>query len=174
MFHTRWHVQMHLKSHQKEGLRRACKYTSSFVLRYECPVCANMFHTRWHVQMHLKSHQKEGFFTHTKEKPFICQQCGKGFITKGKLKRHLETHQGLKKFQCHICCKFFTRPSYMRIHVRTIHGTQDYNFTDYGVVAKSTGVAPDAAHDLVQFSQQLRDSRVLTSVETHQPHHLIE
>ncbi|KOB77839.1 Uncharacterized protein OBRU01_03367 [Operophtera brumata] len=33
---------------------------SSFVLRYECPVCANVFHTRWHVQMHLKSHQKEG------------------------------------------------------------------------------------------------------------------
>ncbi|KAK3526044.1 hypothetical protein QTP70_012805 [Hemibagrus guttatus] len=50
-----------------------------------CDVCNKMFACQSALDIHYRSH--------TKERPFLCTVCFKGFSTKGNLKQHMLTHQ---------------------------------------------------------------------------------
>lgn len=50
-----------------------------------CGVCGKNFACQSALEIHYSSH--------TKERPFICTACNKGFSTKGNLKQHMLTHQ---------------------------------------------------------------------------------
>lgn len=52
---------------------------------FSCPMCK--YSTS--VSTHFKNHVK----THTGEKPYECSLCGKRFIQKGNLMRHLQVHK---------------------------------------------------------------------------------
>ncbi|MEJ1276231.1 spalt like transcription factor 1 [Cricetulus griseus] len=50
-----------------------------------CDICGKTFACQSALDIHYRSH--------TKERPFICTVCNRGFSTKGNLKQHILTHQ---------------------------------------------------------------------------------
>ena len=60
----------------------------------------------------LKLHQK----THTAEKVFNCEICGKSFSRKDYLKTHMITHTGEKPFECEVCGKSFSLKHDLKEH----------------------------------------------------------
>ncbi|XP_037624626.1 sal-like protein 1 [Sebastes umbrosus] len=58
-----------------------------------CDICGKTFACQSALDIHYRSH--------TKERPFICTTCTRGFSTKGNLKQHMLTHQ-MRDFPSHL------------------------------------------------------------------------
>lgn len=56
---------------------------------YHCSKCDASFHKQSNLALHVK-------FQHNGAKPLACQTCGKEFLTKNLLSRHLIIHSGRK------------------------------------------------------------------------------
>jgi len=71
------------------------------------------------VQGTMTSGKKSGDFQET---PLNCPQCPKTFASSWHLKRHVQTHSKEKRFKCELCGKFFSRNDNLKSHQKTVHG----------------------------------------------------
>ena len=58
---------------------------------------------------------------HTGEKPFKCITCDYTARTKGNLDNHMRKHTGERPFICKICSKSYTQKSSLNTHIKTVH-----------------------------------------------------
>lgn len=100
------------------------------VKAFKCEVCPYEGTTKPNLRIHQR--------THSKEQPYVCQQCAKRFSTASNLLKHSRNiHQRLKTNKCPMCEKrFFSRES-CRKHLITHTDSKPYECRNCVSVAYS-------------------------------------
>nr|CAB3268030.1 zinc finger protein 782 [Phallusia mammillata] len=84
---------------------------------FECKTCGKDFPFPSSLVVHER--------THTGEKPYICNDCGKSFTQKGGLDAHLKIHQA-KQYFCESCGLAFATNRALKDHSRIHTGDRPY------------------------------------------------
>ncbi|XP_001663336.2 zinc finger and BTB domain-containing protein 17 [Aedes aegypti] len=96
-------------SERKAKLHELVHLPSEQKLVHPCKYCDKKFSKLVNVQAHIKA-------VHIGERPYICEECGKAFGTKGALKEHQITHSDDKPYQCAHCPKKFKNLPRLKTH----------------------------------------------------------
>ncbi|XP_053722606.1 zinc finger protein 37-like [Synchiropus splendidus] len=119
------------QKHYKELFRFPCPvcgkmFSSSSISRhklihtgekpFKCPVpeCEKLYRSNPEVKRHM-------LMSHSTDRPYKCEVCGKGFILLCHLNSHSKIHSGVKPFVCHICGKAFLKLYSVERHKRLVH-----------------------------------------------------
>ena len=81
-----------------------------------CKHCDKYVHTDNNLKEHIKRKH-----TPEEQKPYHCEECGKGFMDKGRLEDHINVHTGGKPFMCQSCVNAYSNRSNLNNHIREKH-----------------------------------------------------
>nr|CAB3268065.1 zinc finger protein ZF(C2H2)-124 [Phallusia mammillata] len=112
-FATSYQLRRHKKIHDVKLLKV-----------FQCRVCKIMLPSKILLANHYKTNHEES-------KKFVCDQCGKTYMTKLSLQRHLASHQA-KQFSCKHCDKVFHRKAVLEIHLRSHTGEKPFKCNTCG------------------------------------------
>lgn len=120
--HSRWRVGRHEKTHS--GYRP-----------FACLHCGQRFTESGSLKRHLGIRSRKGFceLKKSREKPkppvpcrqpFVCAECGRGFMRKVLLDLHVLRHAQERLYACRVCQRRFANPGNASRHEKTVHGRQ--------------------------------------------------
>lgn len=134
------------KSTNSSDLKRHIISVHTKDFPHKCDVCEKGFHRPSELKKHSETHKgnkvhqcrhcdfktldpftlsRHILSVHTKDLPFKCKRCKRGFRHQNELKKHMKTHSGRKVYQCQYCEYNTTDASGFKRHVISIH-TKDY------------------------------------------------
>ncbi|XP_042314692.1 zinc finger X-chromosomal protein isoform X2 [Sceloporus undulatus] len=134
------------KSSNSSDLKRHIISVHTKDYPHKCDMCDKGFHRPSELKKHVAIHKGKKLHqcrhcdfkiadpfvlsrhilsVHTKDLPFRCKRCKKGFKLQMELKKHMKTHSGRKVYQCEYCEYSTTDASGFKRHVISIH-TKDY------------------------------------------------
>ncbi|CAJ0933721.1 unnamed protein product [Ranitomeya imitator] len=134
------------KSTNSSDLKRHVISVHTKDFPHKCEVCEKGFHRPSELKKHSETHKGKKIHqcrhcdfktsdpfilsghilsVHTKDLPFKCKKCKRGFRLQLELKKHMKTHSGKKVYQCQYCEYSTTDASGFKRHVISIH-TKDY------------------------------------------------
>ncbi|XP_032185674.1 zinc finger X-chromosomal protein isoform X4 [Mustela erminea] len=134
------------KSSNSSDLKRHIISVHTKDYPHKCDMCDKGFHRPSELKKHVAAHKGKKMHqcrhcdfkiadpfvlsrhilsVHTKDLPFRCKRCRKGFRQQNELKKHMKTHSGRKVYQCEYCEYSTTDASGFKRHVISIH-TKDY------------------------------------------------
>lgn len=97
----------------KRGLKKH-QLTHCEEKNFKCLECGKEFSTRKNLTQHLRVHS---------EREFECEDCGIQFKWKGDLLRHKKNiHSGIANYICNECGKGFVRKRHLERHISYSHG----------------------------------------------------
>ena len=98
----------------KQGKR---KRTTNIYLLKKCPHCEKLFNDSLKLKYHV--------YTHTGEKPFLCDVCQQRFSHPSPFRRHKLRH-GENTIACHHCPKMFSAMRLLKIHLKCVDQHQSF------------------------------------------------
>jgi KRAB domain-containing zinc finger protein len=93
-------------------------------IKSRCKHCGETYESREKLKEHVKAVHPD-----TREKPLVCEQCGKAFPTEHDLKLHLESHS--EKLECQLCHKKLKNSDTLANHMKNIHSGRKTDKTEY-------------------------------------------
>ncbi|XP_055783647.1 zinc finger protein 711-like isoform X2 [Salvelinus fontinalis] len=140
------------KSTNSSDLKRHIISVHTKDFPHQCDVCEKGFHRPSELKKHSETHKGNkvhqcrhcNFTTsdpftlsrhilsvHTKDLPFKCKRCRRGFRQSAELKKHMKTHSGRKVYQCQYCEYNSPDASGFKRHVISIHTKEYPHCCDY-------------------------------------------
>ncbi|XP_053153433.1 zinc finger protein 135-like isoform X2 [Hemicordylus capensis] len=120
---------------------------------YTCLECGERFSRNIAFERHCKTHKGKMLYesseftschniinnprNHTKEKPYECSECGKGFSSKEHLLVHQKCHTKKKKYKCSECGKRFGLSISLKQHYRIHKRKMPYKCSECGMSVKN-------------------------------------
>ena len=105
--------------------------TTVFVTGTSCPFCSKSFPKPTQLRRHLR--------VHTREKPYVCDDCGRCFSQSNSLNAHLRAvHRGERPYKCPFCDLAVAQKCNLKTHIRRAHEEQAKRLVEV------TGLAQDA------------------------------
>ena len=126
MFHNSETILARAMDESKDGAEGCSSATDDLLNRcknkqFECEYCFKVFTTKYIHDNHLKREHAGQSSNSAMEEGHKCETCGKRYLNKSGLKRHLKEAHGENRFECKECGQFFPVKHSLERHVAHVH-----------------------------------------------------